>query len=198
MNELNPEILRCTIDGPFGVAGKHDRKIFTDPAAELFGVYFFAIPYAGGGYIVSYVGKTKKSFRWRTREHMLNYMSGLYTAKDVDAQMRGERRYLWYGLTKDYPYRMEEFLDRMPELVQMIQKKLRTMVVFTAPLDLENRMLLRVEGAFAQHFSELDGPAGALVTPKLRYSRRWESEAPLDLSVLCPFRILGMPMRISV
>lgn len=92
---------------------------------------------------------------------------------------------------------MSEFLDRLPEFAPIIQKSLRSLVVFTAAIDTDRRSRQRIEGAFALHITNQPGPAGALLAGDVRYYRRKATEDPITVRISCPFLIHGMPEELE-
>jgi hypothetical protein len=50
------------VTGPFGVHPDHPASVFHAPKAMLSGVYLYAVPVEGYGYLPTYVGETGTSF----------------------------------------------------------------------------------------------------------------------------------------
>ncbi len=190
--------LHITFDGPFGLAGDHDRILFNAPEGRLPGVYISAVPYHPGGYLADYIGQTGQSFAKRWKDHMIRTMGGEYRTCDPVHSRRGELRVLWPGLwregTRD---KMGEFLDHMPELAPAIRESLRTLVVFTAAIDGDRRTRERVEAALALHYRQHGGPVATLLPTDIRYRPRKENEAPDLAHIHCASDIKGLPRQLE-
>lgn len=80
------------IQGPFSAMddGEH-RCLFTEPIAELRGIYIWTIE-VDGAERPWYVGQTRRAFGQRMGEHLSKMLSGEYVPHDPEALLRGDRK----------------------------------------------------------------------------------------------------------
>ncbi len=181
--------------GPFPFCGGGGRTVFDVEDVELAGIYVFSIK-ADDGYLVSYVGQTRRSFRQRLKEHFIHWMGGNYQVFDPIAYRREEKRLIWPGLwRKGARDQMNSFWKRYVELAPRIQELLALQEIFLAPLEHDSRILTRIEGALFEVLSQGEPRIAGFLDEGIRYSIRKESEPPLNVRVGASM-LLGIPRQL--
>jgi len=180
--------------GPFKFHGTEDDSVFTAKEAEYPGIYLWTIPFKKQ-YLVYYVGETGRSFDERFVEHTQNCLNGLYRIYDPSRFAEGAKVLVWDGMwKKEYskPARMQEFMNRYLELAPVINKYLRQFRIFVAPLDAEERIRQRIEGAIADRLREQLGIIGDFQDSDIRYRSRRDDEKPFSVKIEAFEPILGL------
>lgn len=186
-------------EGPFGLASRTPPLLFEQPVAAKSGVYLWAIPYAKGGYLVSYVGETGVSFWQRTKDHLIQTMGGNYRISDPDRLAEGEAKVVWDGLwRRDTRNRMLEYIERVVELAPLARRELQLTVMFVAPLDVDARMRQRIEAGIALAIRRQEALSSSLLPDDIRYRPRRESEPLIQVEVRCPAPVHGIPTSVDV
>jgi hypothetical protein len=186
--------IHLVFDGPFGLAGEHERILFQEPVCKLCGIYLFSVPYVHGGFLVTYVGETGTSFGQRMKEHIIQTIGGNYRISDPKRLCQGEDVIIWNGLwRKGTRERVGEYIELLPSLLSFIQESLHTMVVFTATLRGERWIRQRIEGALAGHIRNQPFPASSLLPTDIRYRLHKDQEATISVAIDCGMEVLGLP-----
>lgn len=87
--------------------------------------------------------------------------------------------------------RMVEFLNRYFELSPIIYEFLCVFRLFIAPLDLEKRILERIESAIFDNLNNKQGIIGTFLDP-VRYRRRRSDEEPIVVKMIGSESIIGL------
>ena len=190
--------LSLRFKGPFVLAGSDAPLIFSDSVAQEAGIYLWAVPYVGGGLVVTYVGETHSAFGQRMKEHAIQTLGGNYRVSDPDLLRQGVDRVLWNGLwrsgTRD---RLPEYLERFVELAPVIRRQLMSLRVLIAPLQTETRVRRRIEATIANHIKRQAPPASALLPRDVRYHGRREPEEAIFVHVSSDVEVLGLPAALE-
>lgn len=185
-------------EGPFGLASRTPPLLFEQPVAAKSGVYLWAIPYAKGGYLVSYVGETGVSFGQRTKEHLIQTLGGNYRISDPDLLVEGQAKTLWNGLwRRDTRDQMLEYIERVGELAPLARRELQLTVMFVAPLDVDARMRQRIEAGIALEIRRQKASSPSLLPDDIRYRPRREGESPIRVEVRSPANVHGLPPSVD-
>ncbi|MBP7654308.1 hypothetical protein KA977_12855 [Candidatus Dependentiae bacterium] len=172
--------------------------VFDSPHIKSSGIYLHTFPYTNG-FIVYYVGETGDSFQARLTTHAKGYISGEYRLLDYDALCKGEKKYIWQGLWKtDRVHLFSEFYDKYDEYVVSIKKIMDNMNLFIAPLEADQRMRRRIEGAIGRHFLTNPGFIGQLPDTDNKLWYRKNEETPLKFRITAASKIFELPDEIQV
>ncbi len=88
--------------------------------------------------------------------------------------------------------RPTDFLRDVARLVAAAKEELAVPRVFLAPLDVDQEMLRRIEGAIARSL-RADDRASSLLPTDVRYRSRKPNVDPIFVHIESPCRILGQP-----
>jgi len=187
--------------GPFKFCGTEDDSIFTTPEAKQPGIYLWTVPYKKQ-YLTYYVGETGRSFAERFVEHTQSCLNGYYRIYDPRQLANGSKLLVWDGLwKKEYrgmvPKRMLEFVNRYLELAPVINAYLRQFRIFLAPINVNERIRQRIEGAIASRLYEQSGLIGEFQDEDIRYRPRRNDEEPISVKMVDFEPILGLCSELS-
>lgn len=187
--------------GPYRFCGIEGNSIFIGPRAKQPGIYLWTVPFKNQ-YLTYYVGETGRSFAGRFVEHTQNCLNGYYRIHDPRQLANGSKLLVWGGMwKKEYreivPKRMLEFLNRYLELAPIINEYLKQFRIFVAPLDAEERIRQRIEGAVADRLREQPGLIGEFRDEDIRYRRRGTTEEPISVIMIGFEPILGLCSEMS-
>jgi len=180
--------------GPFKFYGTEDESIFTTKEAKQPGIYLWTVPFKTQ-YLVYYVGETGRSFAERFVEHTQSCLNGLYRIYNPSQFADGTKALVWDGMWKKQyskPSRMLEFMNRYLELAPIIDKYLKQFGIFVAPLNVEDRIRQRIEGAIVSKLLEQPGPIGRFQDSDIRYRPRRNDEEPISVKMIDFEPILGL------
>jgi len=184
-------------EGPFGLTKNKWPVLFEHPFAKESGLYLWAVPYIQGGYLVTYVGETGKTFGRRMKDHFIQTVGGNYRICDPDLLVKGETKVLWNGLwrkgTRD---KLSEYLEKLEELAPIIQKGLQTEIVFLALIKSDRRLRQRIEGAIAGHIKSQAPPILSVLPQDVRYYQRSADEEAVNVFIECSCNIHGLPREL--
>jgi hypothetical protein len=104
---------------------------------------------------------------------------------------------LWNGLWREGTRELPEFLRDSSQLLGSRQAKSEAGKIFIAPIDVEDRMRRRIEGAIAKQVRK-DKVASSLLPPDIRVLGRLTTETPIPIRIVTPVKILGLPEQLDV
>jgi len=111
---------------------------------------------------------------------------------------QGKKELVWNGLwKKEVRDCIPEFVDNYVELAPKIKEYLELIRVFVAPFETTTRIRRRIEGAVARSFREQPTPIGTFIEDDIRYNRRSVDEEPIEVSISCNHKILGLNADLS-
>jgi hypothetical protein len=129
--------ISVSFQGPFSARPGTLEIDVPNELKRLAGLYLWTVSYEGG-YLVNYVGKTKRPFSARFRDHRNWYRDG----KDI--------------LDPDCMPKGENWLVENPT-PELIIRFLACYRVFLAPLDVDDATLVRIESAIIQKLLSAGG-----------------------------------------
>jgi len=191
--------------GPFTVAfhGPHticseSKDVLADcPQRKAAGIFFTAVQ-VGDTYRITHIGQTGTSFYARLKEHVIQTLGGNFRICDPKSMARGEIKVLWDGLWRPGRHaQLPEFLRDGPALFEAARACFKLEKAFVAPLELEDRLRRRIEGAIAQQIRK-DMAASSLFPPDVRYLPKLSTETPTTIRIVTPKKILGLPEQLEV
>lgn len=192
-----PKLLTIHFDGPYPAYSETQDVLADCKHRKAGGVYFWAIK-VGDSYRLTHIGQTGTSFYHRMKEYLINTLGGNYRICDPDALARGETRLLWNGMWREGTReRLPEFLRDSSRLFEAAKRNLMLEQIFVAPLDVEDRMRRRIEGAIAKSVRK-DKTASSLFPPDVRVLGRLTTEVPLPVRIRVGKKILGLPEQLDV
>jgi hypothetical protein len=185
--------------GPFSWLGHDDtRSIFDASEGKMCGIYLWTIKVEAGE-LVYYVGKTNRYFSQRMLEHFKEHLAGFYHINSPDEFKSGKRISLWNGmyLRRKSP-RPDELFKIYPSISNQIIDLAKTYRFFIAALEVERRILERIECAFAKHLYKQPGTIGEFQETGLNYRSRLASEQPGIAFFKSSAKILGLPESLEI
>jgi len=196
-NNPDPKILTIRFDGPHPAYSETNDVLADCKHRKAGGIYFWAIK-VGDSFRLTHISQTGTSFYQRMKEHIINTLGGNYRISDADALARGEMKILWDGLWREGTReRLPEFLRDSTRLLEAAKRNLKMEKIFVAPIETEDRMRRRIEGAIAKQVRK-DKIASSLLPPDIRVLGRLTTEAPLPIRIITPVKILGLPEQLDV
>lgn len=161
------------------------------------GIFFTAVQ-VGDTYRITHIGQTGTSFYARLKEHVIQTLGGNFRICDPHAMARGEIKVLWDGLWRPGRHaNLPEYLRDGPALFEAARACFKLEKAFIAPLDAEDRMRRRIEGAIAKQIRK-DKAASSLFPPDVRYLPRLSTETAITIRIVTPKKILGLPEQLEV
>jgi hypothetical protein len=192
-----PKLLTVHFDGPYPAYSETQDVLAECKHRKSGGVYFWAIK-VGPGYRLTHIGQTSTSFYHRMKEYIINTLGGNYRICDPDALERGETKLLWNGLWREGTReRLPEFLRDSSRLFEAAKRNLMLEQIFVAPLEVEDRMRRRIEGAIAKTVRK-DKVASSLLPPDIRVLGRLTTEVPTPVRFRVGSKVLGLPEQLDV
>jgi hypothetical protein len=192
-----PKILTVKLDGPHPAYSETKDVLADCKHRKLGGIYFWAIK-VGDAYRITHIGQTSTSFYQRMKEHIINTLGGNYRISDANALKRGESKILWDGLWREGTReKLPEFLRDSTDLFETAKANLKLENIFVAPLEVEDRMRRRIEGAIANHIRK-DKIASSLLPKDIRVLGRLTTETPIPVKISASAKILGLPEELEV
>lgn len=161
------------------------------------GIFFTAV-LVGDTYRITHIGQTGTSFYARLKEHVIQTLGGNFRICDPQAMARGEIKVLWDGLWRPGRHgNLPEFVRNGPALFEAARSCFKMEKAFVAPLNIEDRMRRRIEGAIAKQIRK-DKAASSLFPPDVRYLPKLSTETATTIRIVTPKKILGMPEQLEV
>ncbi len=192
-----PKILTIHFDGPYPAYSETKDVLADCKQRKAGGVYFWAIK-VNDSFRITHIGQTGTSFYQRMKEHIINTLGGNYRISDPDLLGRGEVKPLWNGLWREGTrQQLPEFLRDSTRLFEAAKRNLKMERIFVAPLEIEDRMRRRIEGAIAKQIRK-EKSAGSLFPPDIRVLGRLTMEAPIPVRIVTPVKVLGLPEQLDV
>jgi hypothetical protein len=193
----SPKILTVKLDGPHPAYSESKDVLADCKHRKLGGIYFWAIK-VGDSYRITHIGQTSTSFYQRMKEHIINTLGGNYRISDPNALKRGESEIIWDGLWREGTReKLPEFLRDSTNLFEMAKANLKLENIFVAPLEVEDRMRRRIEGAIANHIRK-DKTASSLLPKDIRVLGRLTTETAIPVKISAGVKILGLPEELDV
>lgn len=194
INGATNEAITLGFHGPFSWMGTgNTESVHESMLARNAGIYLWTIE-VQDGHLVYYVGETGRSFAARLREHLRDQLAGLYHIHAPTQFARGEKSMLWPGIyDKHTPGRLEDYVDRLPDLVAPLCSFIRMMRFHLAPIETNPRLRKRIEAALSDCFLSQPGRIGDFQESGVRYHRRRPDEPPIRIQLLSNVPILGLP-----
>jgi hypothetical protein len=194
---LPETLLTARFEGPFPAYSESRDVLAECKSRKSGGVYFWAIK-IGSHYRISHIGQTGTSFYQRMKEHIINTLGGNYRISAPEALARGQVEVLWDGLWREGRRGLlPEFLRQSTPLFEAAKANLKLENIFVAPLNVEDRMRRRIEGAIAKQIRK-DKVATSLLPPDIRVLGRLTTETPITVRVVTPVKVLGLPDLLDV
>jgi hypothetical protein len=192
-----PKNLTIKFDGPYPTCTDTKDVLAECRHRKAAGIFLMAT-LVGDSYRITHLGQTGTSFYARLKEHVIQTLGGNYRIVDPQALSRGETKVLWNGLWRPGTHqKLPEFLRDSTRYIEAAKTCFRIEMVFVAPLDLEERMRKRIEGAIAKTIRK-DPVASSLFPPDVRSLGRLTTEAPATVRIVAPARILGLPEQLEI
>lgn len=192
-----PKILTIKFDGPHPTCTETKDVLADCKHRKMGGIYFWAI-FVSESYRITHIGQTGTSFYQRMKEHIINTLGGNYRISDSEALARGESVTLWDGLWREGTReRLPVFLRDSTRLFEEAKRNLKLEQVFVAPLEAEDRMRRRIEGAIAAQIRQ-DKTASSLFPPDIRVLGRLTTETAIRVKIVTPVKVLGMSEQLDV
>ena len=183
--------------GPFILCGNDGILLFKEEISQRAGIYLWSVN-IDAEFLVDYVGETGQSFSQRMKDHMIQCLGGNYRICEPLLFSQGKRELIWNGLwQKEVRDCIPDFVDNYIELAPKIKEYLELLRVFVAPIETTPRIRRRIEGAMAFSLREQPSPVGTFIGDAIRYSRRSVDEEPIEVSISCSHRILGLNAELS-
>lgn len=193
------EALTVHFLGPFswGV-GDDVPSIYNTDAGRGSGVYLWTVSHEEGE-LVYYVGMTGRPFAQRMSEHFKEHSSGGYHLNSPEPLRRGVRKCLWPGrYDANTKTTVSEFISRLENLWPAIVDLAKLYRFFVAPMTCSRRVVERTEGAIARWLYAQPGKVGEFQEEGIRYPKRRPDETPMQVSLECPSRLLGLPPVLEI
>lgn len=192
-----PKLLTVHFDGPYPAYSETQDVLADCKHRKSGGVYFWAIK-VGASYRLTHIGQTGTSFYHRMKEYIINTLGGNYRICDPDALERGETKLLWNGMWREGTREnLPQYLRDSSRLFEAAKRNLMLEKIFIAPLDVEDRMRRRIEGAIAKSVRK-DKTASSLFPPDIRVLGRLTTEVPIPIRIRTSCEILGLPEQLDV
>lgn len=184
--------------GPYKLFGNDNQYIDINISQEK-GIYLWTLKY-GNGYLVDYIGETGKAFQQRMKEHLIETLGGYYRICDPDMLLQGKERIIWNGLwregTRD---KIVEFIKNYENLAPIIKRYIEIHDIFLAPLTIDRRKRVLIEGNIAKIIKRQKPPISNLLPTDIRYIyNRKESEEGFAVVIECNENILGLPIVLEI
>jgi len=96
--------------------------------------------------LIEYIGITTRSFKVRFLEHIRELLSGGYQLYDFQKLKKHKQFIVWKGRYGKDVDDISIFLNDYQHFSQIIKQQLREFKIFLIPIDIEKRILERIEG----------------------------------------------------
>jgi hypothetical protein len=198
MMEHSYQALSICWRGPFFLHGDQGELVTKATIASRSGIYLFTVEY-NGCYLIYAAGLTSRSFKIRFLEHMRDYRKGKYTLFDCADLQKGKRTEMWHGMwtkkSTNTPEMRKSFHSRSVELLPACDKLLSTFRIFLAPLDVEKRILERLEAAIMNNLYSGEEPVCSIPDKGMFLAPRRKTEIPLIVDSVSSVSLLGLPKK---
>jgi hypothetical protein len=189
--------------GPFSWLGHEGTKsIFDAPEGKKSGIYLWTVRLEEeNGELVYYVGKTNRSFSQRMREHFKEHLAGFYHVYSPEEFRKGKRNpeAMWGGMyLRHRSPAIVELAKIYPTISSQIIELANTYRFFIAPIYANQRILERIEYAFAKHLYDQPGKIGEFQERGLNYRSRLPSEQIGMAFFSSSSRVLGLPEQLEI
>lgn len=150
--------------------------------------------------MVFYVGKTSRPFSTRMREHLKEYLSGMYDIYQSSSFLKGERELLWEGMWRPGDeIRFPDFLAKHEELWPHLSKMITAMRIHLGAIEGgDKRLMERVEGAIALNLRQQPGRVGEFQNPDIRNQIKRPGEEGVLARIASDVPLLGVPVEIEI
>lgn len=189
--------LTVAFNGPHTICNESKDVLADCVHRKGAGIFFTAAP-VGDSFRITHIGQTGTSFYARLKEHVIQTLGGNFRICDPEAMARGEIKVLWDGLWRAGRHsELPEFLRNGPRLFEAARSCFNLEKAFVAPLDIEDRLRRRIEGAIAKQIRK-DKAASSLFPPDVRYLPKLSTETATTIRIVTPKKILGLPEQLDV
>ena len=194
---MNKRNIMLEWEGPLPFIGIPPKNIFDSDYANEKGLYLWTIEYHNS-FLIYYIGETKRNFQVRMKEHLKEYLAGIYRVYEPKSFKLGKKELIWHGLwMKGTKNKTSEFLNRYLELSPKIYDLLKLLRIFIAPLNEEKRILQRIEGALYKKLYSEAGVIKEFLDSDIRFRLRNDEEERVRVFNKTEFDILGLPGEID-
>ena len=179
--------------GPFSaLEGTGAPCLFGKPIEQQNGVYLWTVAVNGVEH-VCYVGQTQRGFGTRIGEHVAALLSGRYDIFDADAMSRGISTVRWRP-DPDAAARWRSFLGDYSNLSASVLDVLRILRFHIAPIDSDQHLYGRIEGALGRFFRDDAAESAArLFDRRIRVPAAIPGDRPLRFLLSSEATIAGLP-----
>ena len=189
--------LTLAFNGPHTICSE-TKDVLADCVHRKGAGIFFTAVQVGDSYRITHIGQTGTSFYARLKEHVIQTLGGNFRICDPQAMARGEIKVLWDGLWRPGRHsKLPEFLRDGHELFEAARGCFKLEKAFVAPLEAEDRMRRRIEGAIAKQIRK-DKAGSSLFPPDVRYLPKLSTETAITIRIVTPKKILGLPEQLEV
>ncbi len=186
--------MRIVWAGPYGWP-KYEGDLPVVP--DHSGVYLQTVKFRDG-YLIYAAGVSARSIRERFAAHTRKYLSGDYNVLDIDALQHGVRLEIWHGWWWGLPEKRILFENRKLAIVDAVHKQLTGFRIFVANLDVEKRILERLESSIMKTLAEQPRPFCDIPDEGMWLARRASSENPISVTNQCSSKLFGIPGRFEI
>lgn len=138
------------------------------------------------------------SFVERLTQHGIQMLGGGDRIIDIVTAQEGIKTVLWDGLWKSGRKELlHEFIANYEKLVDDAITEFCCTQVFTAVLDCEKRLRIRIECALANCIKQNE-KANKIFCEDVRYITRLNNEPPITVKITGAENIIGMPKELVV
>lgn len=182
--------------GPYDFISDKADVLHNCEHAQKPGIYLWTVKMPNDFYKILYIGETRRTFYERTREHLLNQLSGLYEIQDPMQLNVGVKNIVWFGLYgKGRHDKIFEYISRYDELSSANIKYISLIKIFVAPLEIEDKIRQSIEAKIASIIIS-DKETGSIFPLGVQYkSHKLEESFRLEIS--STQLIQGLPKDIT-
>ena len=193
MEEINLEFF-----GPYPLASDEKDILGDCEFADKSGIYIWTVKLENNIHKITYIGETYRSFYTRTKEHVLNQFSGYYSIYDPELLSKGIQKFVWNGLWgKGRKNKLPEYLANYHQLAPMNLEYIKMQSIFIAPLNVDKKIMVMIEGAMAKVLRN-DIEACALLDKNIRYYYMNEVKENLLVKIKSSVDIEGLPKELVI
>lgn len=178
-------------DGPYPLVPEKDDILFNCPYKDSKGIYLWLIE-VNKKNIIIYLGMTTRTFYSRTKEHLFNQLSGIYSIKEPELLKRGLIKNLWDGLYgKKNKNKLTDYIRKYKELAEINFDYIKMHQIMVAPLNYDNQVISRIEGAIAREIKK-NTEYGRYLDSGIRYPKHKSDDNGIEIRIKCPIKIEGL------
>ncbi|MDP5030955.1 MAG: hypothetical protein NWQ54_17665 [Paraglaciecola sp.] len=183
------KLLDMEILGPFDFLPfqQGGLSLYNDQNAWKPGIYFWVYN-LNDSLLINYIGITSTSIAQRQSAHLSSFFSGFYDIYDVDSLLIGHL---------DKAYTPGDGHEKLCKSQEHLEKQLKLLKFFFAPVSVELSVLKRVETAFIKHVRSSNEFSRILDNGSVSRYRR-DDEAAIHVSIHTKTEIRGMPSELFV